>query len=148
LRWVPQALDRELRVTQTITIGRANTYLASLDVALGAGSLWVTNYHAATLARVDPTSLDVNRDDQDRQPSVRHHRRCRPGLGHGELRPEDRAAWAGEEAGLQEERHDLRLADGLAVEALDCESLLRAALLDVLDERGQCDPQPILLRIS
>jgi YVTN family beta-propeller protein len=48
-----------VRVTQTITIGRANTYLASLDVALGAGSVWVTNYQAGTLVRVDPTTLDV-----------------------------------------------------------------------------------------
>jgi len=48
-----------VRVTQTITIGRANTYLASLDVALGAGSVWVTDYEAGTLVRVDPSTLDV-----------------------------------------------------------------------------------------
>jgi YVTN family beta-propeller protein len=50
---------RTVRVTQTITLGSDNNYLASLDVAIGAGSVWVTNYEAGTLTRVDPTSLDV-----------------------------------------------------------------------------------------
>ncbi len=48
-----------VRVTQTITIGSASSYLATLDVALGAGSVWVTNYEAGTLVRVDPNTLDV-----------------------------------------------------------------------------------------
>jgi YVTN family beta-propeller protein len=48
-----------VRVTQTITIGSSNNYLASMDVALGAGSVWVTNYDDGTLVRVDPNSLDV-----------------------------------------------------------------------------------------
>jgi YVTN family beta-propeller protein len=50
---------RTVRVTQTITLGRQNNYLASMDVALGAGSVWVTNYDEGTLMRVDPNSLDV-----------------------------------------------------------------------------------------
>jgi YVTN family beta-propeller protein len=50
---------RTVRVTQTITLGSSNKYLASLDVALGAGSVWVTNYDDGTLMRVDPNSLDV-----------------------------------------------------------------------------------------
>ena len=50
---------RTVRVTQTITLGSSNKYLASMDVALGAGSVWVTNYDEGTLVRVDPSSLDV-----------------------------------------------------------------------------------------
>jgi YVTN family beta-propeller protein len=50
---------RTVRVTQTITLGSANSYLATLDVALGSGSVWVTNYEEGTLVRVDPNSLDV-----------------------------------------------------------------------------------------
>jgi YVTN family beta-propeller protein len=48
-----------VRVTQTIPLGAANSYLGTLDVALGAGSVWVTNYEEGTLVRVDPNSLDV-----------------------------------------------------------------------------------------
>src|SRR5437868_5332427 len=60
------------------------------------------------------------------------------------LGPKDRTARAGEEAGLEEERHHVRLADGLTVEALDRETL-RTAAPDVLDERGERGPQPFLV---
>jgi YVTN family beta-propeller protein len=50
---------RTVRVTQTITLGPSSNYLASLDAAIGAGSIWVTNYDAGTLVRVDPHSLSV-----------------------------------------------------------------------------------------
>jgi YVTN family beta-propeller protein len=50
---------KTVRVTQTIGLGPAHEYLATLDVALGAGSVWVTNYEEGTLVRVDPNSLDV-----------------------------------------------------------------------------------------
>jgi YVTN family beta-propeller protein len=48
-----------VRVTHTITLGKGTSFLLSLDVAIGAGSLWVTNYEDGTLKRVDPTTLTV-----------------------------------------------------------------------------------------
>jgi YVTN family beta-propeller protein len=48
-----------VRVTQTITLGTSNAYQATLDIASGAGSLWITNFDAGTLERVDPKTLTV-----------------------------------------------------------------------------------------
>jgi YVTN family beta-propeller protein len=50
---------RTVRVTHTITIGKVEGFLLSLDVAIGGGSLWVTNYEAGTLTRVDPKTLTI-----------------------------------------------------------------------------------------
>ena len=62
------------------------------------------------------------------------------------LSPQHRAARAGEEAGLHEQRHDQRLRHGLAVEALDRETL-RTATLDEPDERLERRTQPLLIRL-
>jgi YVTN family beta-propeller protein len=48
-----------VRVTHTITIGKVEGFLLSVDVAIGAGSVWVTNYEAGTLTRVDPKTFTV-----------------------------------------------------------------------------------------
>src|SRR6266550_2189585 len=50
------------------------------------------------------------------------------------LGPQHGTTRAGEEAGLEEQREDLSLGDGLAVEALDCEPLFAGAPLHMLDE--------------
>lgn len=60
---------------------------------------------------------------------------------------EDGAARAGDEAGVEQERHDLGLADGLTIEALDGEPL-RAAAFDVRDERLERDTQPLVVRLT
>src|SRR5213594_916600 len=65
-----------------------------------------------------------------------------------ELGAKHRAPWAGEKTGLEQERHDLRLADRLAVEALHREPRLAAAPLDVLDQCCKREAQPSLLRLS
>src|SRR6266508_5964402 len=62
-------------------------------------------------------------------------------------RPQDGAARTGEEACLEQQRHDLRLADRTAVEALDREPL-RAAALHMLDESGERRAQPRLVRLA
>ena len=67
-------------------------------------------------------------------------------LGHG-LGPQHGAARACEEAGFEQQRHDLRLADGAPVEALDREPL-RAAALDVVDERGERGTEPRLVGVA
>jgi YVTN family beta-propeller protein len=43
-----------MRVDQTVTIGAADSFLATVDVAVGAGSVWATNYDEGTLVRIDP----------------------------------------------------------------------------------------------
>jgi YVTN family beta-propeller protein len=48
-----------VRVTHTITFGKGTSVLLSLDVAIGAGSVWVTNYDDGTLVRIDPKTLTV-----------------------------------------------------------------------------------------
>src|SRR6266511_750625 len=48
-----------LRVAQTVTVGRPDSFLATVDVAAGAGAVWVTNYDEGTLVRVDPASGTV-----------------------------------------------------------------------------------------
>ena len=63
------------------------------------------------------------------------------------LRTEHRAPRAGEESGLEEERHHFGLSDGSGVEALDCESL-HPAPSHVLDERGERGPKPCLVRLA
>src|SRR5215210_590563 len=57
---------------------------------------------------------------------------------------QDGTARARHEPGLEQQRHDLRVADGLAVEALDGEPL-PAAPFDVGDEGRQRLPEPVLL---
>lgn len=47
------------RVIQTTTIARPAGYPPMLDVAAGAGSVWVASYDAGTVVRVDPRSGDV-----------------------------------------------------------------------------------------
>jgi YVTN family beta-propeller protein len=48
-----------VRVVQTIDVGPGLKYLPSLELTAGAGALWVTNYDAGTVVRVDPTSGTV-----------------------------------------------------------------------------------------
>jgi DNA-binding SARP family transcriptional activator/DNA-binding beta-propeller fold protein YncE len=48
-----------LRVTQTVTLGKGKAYAIALDIASGAGSLWITNFAAGTIERVDPKTLPV-----------------------------------------------------------------------------------------
>jgi YVTN family beta-propeller protein len=48
-----------VRVTQTISIGKQLTYLPTFDIAIGAGAIWVTNFDAGTVVRVDPRTLTV-----------------------------------------------------------------------------------------
>ena len=43
-----------LRVAQTIAIGPERGYPPALELAAGAGAIWVTNFFAGTLVRVDP----------------------------------------------------------------------------------------------
>src|SRR5438477_12218046 len=58
-----------------------------------------------------------------------------------------RAARALDETRLQQERHDRRLPDRLAVETLDCESL-HARPADVVDQRGESFAEPVILGIA
>jgi DNA-binding SARP family transcriptional activator/DNA-binding beta-propeller fold protein YncE len=48
-----------LRVTQTISIGKADSFIATVDVAAGAGAIWATNYDGGNLVRIDPNSGTV-----------------------------------------------------------------------------------------
>jgi YVTN family beta-propeller protein len=48
-----------VRVVQTIDIGAGLRYLPPLELTAGAGALWVTNYDAGTVVRVDPASGKV-----------------------------------------------------------------------------------------
>src|SRR5712691_310979 len=43
-----------LRVAQTIAIGPERGYPPTLELTVGAGAIWVTNFFAGTLVRVDP----------------------------------------------------------------------------------------------
>jgi DNA-binding beta-propeller fold protein YncE len=43
-----------LRVTQTIALGPERGYPPALELTFGAGAIWVTNFFAGTLVRVDP----------------------------------------------------------------------------------------------
>src|SRR5687767_12155099 len=63
------------------------------------------------------------------------------------LRAEHGAPRAGEEPGLDEHRHDLRLGDGPPVEALDRKPR-PASRADVRDERLDRRPQPFLVRFA
>ena len=74
-------------------------------------------------------------------------RRIRIDLAEDELGPQDGSARARQEARLEEERHQLRLPDRLAVEALDRQPLA-SLVLHVLDERSQGRPQPLLVRLT
>jgi DNA-binding SARP family transcriptional activator/DNA-binding beta-propeller fold protein YncE len=48
-----------LRVVQTISIGKEDSFLATVDIAAGAGAIWATNYDAGNLVRIDPASGEV-----------------------------------------------------------------------------------------
>jgi YVTN family beta-propeller protein len=48
-----------VRVAQTIDVGKARSYLETLALAAGAGSIWLTNYADGTLLRIDPTTGTV-----------------------------------------------------------------------------------------
>jgi DNA-binding SARP family transcriptional activator/streptogramin lyase len=48
-----------LRVIQTISIGKEDSFLATVDIAAGAGAIWATNYDHGDLVRIDPTSGSV-----------------------------------------------------------------------------------------
>jgi DNA-binding SARP family transcriptional activator/DNA-binding beta-propeller fold protein YncE len=57
LRLVLWRIDpTSLRVTQTVPLGNADSFLATVDVAAGAGAIWATNYAERTLIRVNPDS--------------------------------------------------------------------------------------------
>jgi YVTN family beta-propeller protein len=43
-----------VRVIQTISIGPEEGYPPALELTAGAGAIWVTNFFAGTLVRVDP----------------------------------------------------------------------------------------------
>ena len=45
-----------VRVTQTIPLGGVRGYPPTLEVAVGEGAVWATNYDAGTLVRIDPTT--------------------------------------------------------------------------------------------
>src|SRR5262249_56200535 len=77
----------------------------------------------------------------------RYRVRRGPRLGDRELGTEHGPPRPGQEAGLEQQRVDRRLRDGLAVEALDREPL-RAAVLHVLDERGERGAQPLVLGLA
>jgi YVTN family beta-propeller protein len=51
--------SQTMRVTQTTSVGPINAYLPTLEVGAGAGSLWVTDYNAGTVVRVNPESGQV-----------------------------------------------------------------------------------------
>jgi YVTN family beta-propeller protein len=44
---------------RTIDVAPSLRYLPSLELTSGAGALWVTNYDAGTVVRVDPASGKV-----------------------------------------------------------------------------------------
>src|SRR5207248_5715899 len=73
------------------------------------------------------------RDECARRPRAERRRARRRACARLRLTAKYRSSRAGEEAGLDEERHGNRLRDGLAVEALYREALCAAAL-DVSDE--------------
>jgi streptogramin lyase len=50
-----------VRVEQTTTIGKTESFLATVDLAAGAGSIWATDYDGGTLVQIDPGSGDVVR---------------------------------------------------------------------------------------
>ena len=68
--------------------------------------------------------------------------------GASTLRAQHGAARAGEEAGLDEQRHDLRLGHRLAVEALDREPLRAAARVTCATSAASAGPQPLLVRLA
>ena len=48
-----------VRVAQTIDVGTARSYLETLALAVGAGSIWLANYDDGTLLRIDPVTGTV-----------------------------------------------------------------------------------------
>src|SRR6266511_124015 len=67
--------------------------------------------------------------------------------GGASLRAEDRATRTGEEAGFEQERHRVALADWIAVEAFDGQTLGTAST-HVLHERRERGPQPRLVGVA
>jgi YVTN family beta-propeller protein len=47
------------RVTQTTPFGRVSGFPPTLDIAFGAGAVWVANYDEGTVIRLDPTTGKV-----------------------------------------------------------------------------------------
>jgi DNA-binding SARP family transcriptional activator/DNA-binding beta-propeller fold protein YncE len=43
-----------VRITETITLGKGLGYPPTLELAVGGGAIWVSNFDAGTLVRVDP----------------------------------------------------------------------------------------------
>jgi YVTN family beta-propeller protein len=43
-----------VRVTETIALGKGFGYPPTLELAVGGGAIWVSNFEAGTLVRVDP----------------------------------------------------------------------------------------------
>src|SRR4051794_5901602 len=78
-----------------------------------------------------------------------HHRAepARPWTRTMRLRTEDRTPRAGEEAGLDEQRHRNRLDDRLAVEPLHRQALAAGAA-DMRNEGRERDAQPLLLGLA
>ena len=66
----------------------------------------------------------------------------------GRARDAARRAGGRHVAGLDQERHHVRLADGLTVEALDRQSLHAAPAPDVLDQRRERRPEPVGIGIA
>jgi YVTN family beta-propeller protein len=48
-----------MRVTQTTPLGPSQTYVPTLELSAGAGSLWVTDYDGGAVVRVNPESGQV-----------------------------------------------------------------------------------------
>src|SRR5436190_2726423 len=72
---------------------------------------------------------------------------CFYSCGQVPSRTKRRSARALDESRVEEERHDRRLADRLAVEALDRQPL-HAGALDVLDQGRESLAQPLVLRLA
>jgi YVTN family beta-propeller protein len=48
-----------VRVAQTTDVGTARSYLETLALAIGSGSVWLANYDDGTLLRIDPSTGTV-----------------------------------------------------------------------------------------
>ena len=101
----------------------------------------VDRYHPA---RGEPGVEHVFSAPAFAQATVRH---AIFGVVLGRLGTENGSPGAGEEAGLEQERHQLGVGNRLAVEALDREAL-PALRLHVLDEGRECGPQPLLVGLA
>jgi DNA-binding SARP family transcriptional activator/streptogramin lyase len=48
-----------VQISRTVDIGSTDSFLGTVDVAVGAGSVWATNYNDETLVRIDPRNGSV-----------------------------------------------------------------------------------------